>query len=614
MKKLLACLAAVACLLPASPESRAQNGDLSPHGMAAKLLFLDYGTPNSIDTLNISNGLEVSYWRYFNPFLTFAVPLKIGLANINGSEDRTRVVSVDGIAQLNFMRHHPRLKPYGMAGLGVVAEAGGSANVQIPVGLGLNYRVGENSFLSMQIEYRESFETARDNLQYGIGWHYRFSLPKPPPPPEPIDPDGDGIPTEKDDCPTEAGPALTNGCPDDDGDGIANAQDKCPEVAGLLSLGGCPDEKEPDADGDGVADAQDQCPGLPGPAHLFGCPDSDEDGIADKDDDCPEAAGKPATQGCPDNDDDGIPDKDDDCPQEAGIAENRGCPSFDLDNDGISNDKDDCPETPGSPATNGCPDSDGDGVPDKDDDCPETPGALAALGCPDRDGDGIADKNDQCPDEPGLLESKGCPDRDSDGDGLKDSEDQCPDQAGNPDLQGCPDSDGDGIPDQDDACPEKKGTFQGCPDTDEDGVPDHQDECPELAGPTDNKGCPDIEEADREILEGAAQAVMFETGKATLKASSFQVLEKVADLMTRYPDYNLLIEGHTDDVGELEANRILSEERAKACYEYLLARGVSPLRMQYRGYGELRPIADNSTPEGREKNRRVEFKLYLKKK
>ena len=78
--------------------------------------------------------------------------------------------------------------------------------------------------------------------------------------------------------------------------------------------------------GDGVADKDDRCPSQAGPAELEGCPDSDGDGIADRDDRCPEAAGNQALAGCPDEDGDGIADLDDKCPDEAGIAQNKGCP------------------------------------------------------------------------------------------------------------------------------------------------------------------------------------------------------------------------------------------------------------------------------------------------
>jgi len=82
-------------------------------------------------------------------------------------------------------------------------------------------------------------------------------------------------------------------------------------------------------------------------------------------------------------------------------------------------------------------------------------------------------------------------------------------------------------------------------------------------------------------------------------------------IMRRYPDYKLKISGHTDSIGSRRPNQKLSEERAKSCYDYIVSKGISPTRLEYQGYGESRPIANNKYKEGREINRRVEFDLYL---
>ena len=83
--------------------------------------------------------------------------------------------------------------------------------------------------------------------------------------------------------------------------------------------------------------------------------------------------------------------------------------------------------------------------------------------------------------------------------------------------------------------------------------------------------------------------------------------------MNRYPDYNLVISGHTDNTGSASKNQKLSGERARACYDYLLAQGIDELRMNHVGYGESRPIANNNTLRGRSLNRRVEFSVVPKK-
>jgi outer membrane protein OmpA-like peptidoglycan-associated protein len=82
--------------------------------------------------------------------------------------------------------------------------------------------------------------------------------------------------------------------------------------------------------------------------------------------------------------------------------------------------------------------------------------------------------------------------------------------------------------------------------------------------------------------------------------------------MQQYPEYNVLIGGHTDSVGNEEYNRSLSNRRAKNCVNYLVEKGISSSRISADGYGERKPILDNSTNTGREINRRVEFILFVK--
>jgi len=285
----------------------------------------------------------------------------------------------------------------------------------------------------------------------------------------------------------------------------------------------------------------------------------------------------------------------------------------DRDGDGVPDNQDLCPDAAGPASLNGCPDADGDGVADGEDECPDGPGERGLAGCPDSDGDGIADKDDECPDEAGTPENNGCPVRDVDGDGVPDDQDACPNDAGKVSLNGCPDGDNDGIADRDDRCPNQAGPAAtgGCPDRDGDGVVDSSDRCPNSPGPASNNGCPEVEEEDRETLEFATKAVQFETAKSTLKPESFEVLNQIVEILQRYPDYKMRISGHTDSVGSAASNQELSERRAKACYDYLVAKGIDPERLSYEGFGESQPIADNRYREGREQNRRVEFDIYL---
>ena len=88
-----------------------------------------------------------------------------------------------------------------------------------------------------------------------------------------------------------------------------------------------------------------------------------------------------------------------------------------------------------------------------------------------------------------------------------------------------------------------------------------------------------------------------------------QALEDLAQFLKDNPEVRIRIIGHTDDVGKDEANMILSEGRAKSVHDNLIERGIDDSRLEYEGKGESEPIADNSTDEGRQQNRRVEFTI-----
>ena len=262
-------------------------------------------------------------------------------------------------------------------------------------------------------------------------------------------------------------------------------------------------------------------------------------------------------------------------------------------------------------------DEDKDGVADRKDKCPGTPAGVAVdpNGCPlDKDGDGVPDYQDKCPDVKGLAALQGCPDRD--GDGVTDAEDACPDTPGKAELKGCPDADNDGVIDQNDKCPGTPAGVQvdanGCPlDRDGDGVPDYQDRCPNRPGPASNKGCPEIKAEARKRLQEATKFINFEFNKAVLLPSSYPTLKDLAALMAEYPDYTMSIAGHTDSKGADDYNLRLSYDRAASARTYMLSQGVPADRIESRGYGETKPIADNATDAGRAINRRVDFDLYL---
>ncbi|MDX2188603.1 MAG: OmpA family protein [Bacteroidota bacterium] len=261
-------------------------------------------------------------------------------------------------------------------------------------------------------------------------------------------------------------------------------------------------------------------------------------------------------------------------------------------------------------------DSDKDGVLDINDKCPYLGerGKVTPFGCPmDSDFDGVYDSEDACVDAPGPRANHGCPWADTDGDGVLDKDDECITVQGKPEFHGCPDQDEDGIPDLLDNCPKEKGTWalKGCPpaDTDKDGIPDVDDLCPKTAGVTELRGCPPLKPEEKEALKRAFDNLLFETGSDVIVESSFPSLNDLAKVMMNNPAVNLRLEGHTDDVGDDDANMLLSRKRAAAVEKYLEDRSIPAKRITSEGFGETRPKLPNTGDGNRRVNRRVEMIL-----
>ena len=373
-----------------------------------------------------------------------------------------------------------------------------------------------------------------------------------------------------------------------------------------------------DKDGDGILDENDACPEQPEDIDLFededGCPedDNDKDTVKDVDDKCKNTPGPVENEGCPygDRDGDGINDKNDQCPDapedKDGDRDADGRPDVDVDGDGVEDCTAGCPLPPivinnadGSKLEKPAPcDSCVTGTPDQskedldkfedDDGCPDI----------DNDKDGILDTVDACPNDKGPLETKGCPDRDDDK--FADIEDKCPDEKGidqkltNPEKHGCPrpDTDGDGFFDDEDGCPKEPGI--------------RWDDEPK------KNGCPKkftliVIKKDKIEIK---QQVQFDTGKATIRKESTKLLAEVGDAVRSSELTKVIIEGHTDDVGDDEFNMKLSQDRANSVRQWLIDKErVKPELLEATGYGETKSIMSNRTKAGRQANRRVEFKV-----
>jgi outer membrane protein OmpA-like peptidoglycan-associated protein len=106
--------------------------------------------------------------------------------------------------------------------------------------------------------------------------------------------------------------------------------------------------------------------------------------------------------------------------------------------------------------------------------------------------------------------------------------------------------------------------------------------------------------------------IFFDYNKATLKPESFIELDRVVKLLNENPSMRIELSGHTDNRGTEEYNQKLSEDRAKSCVDYLMSKGIAPSRLEYKGYGESKPIDPNNTEAGWANNRRTEFKIIGK--
>ncbi len=541
---------------PVQEEQMEKEMSFYQNGLTVKALLMDYQSQNGGDIGEIGryhHGFELGYIRKITDRINIGVPLKVGVVSSESgiNELHKTVIGLDLIGQVNLVSSSSPVIPYITVGYGYVYERIGHGleevnNLQASAGLGFKLKLEDRAYLNWESQYRYSLSDNRNNLHHGLGFLYFLGPRK--------------VKKKKVRDTSEL---------DSDGDGIIDELDLCPQEAGLETLQGCPDKDE-----DGVADYLDKCPEVKGLRNMNGCPDTDGDGVSDNEDECPNLVGEKS---------------------------NRGCPANDADNDGVPNDLDKCPTVPGTISNNGCPeiDTDGDGTPDSIDKCPNQRGVKNAFGCPDLDGDGIPDSEDRCPSTRGTFANNGCPERTQ------------PGQTTTRPGTGTADSDGDGILDNQDRCPTRPGpaVYGGCPDTDGDGIDDSRDRCPTSRGTVDNNGCPPIAQRDLDFLEIAMRSIQFETGKADLKIESYRILRQIAEIMNRYPDYNLSISGHTDAVGTVASNQILSDNRAKACYQFLENAGIIVSRMNYQGYGESQPVADNATISGGALNRRVEFSL-----
>lgn len=169
--------------------------------------------------------------------------------------------------------------------------------------------------------------------------------------------------------------------------------------------------------------------------------------------------------------------------------------------------------------------------------------------------------------------------QDVDGDGILDSKDD--------DLKSEPCKD----------CDKEEPKPVVIPDTDGDGVLDNIDECPNTPKgfEVDEVGCSKL----------VNLKVQFDTGKYNIKTDFTEQLDVFINFIKKHPNYNAVIEGHTDSVGTNENNQLLSENRANSVKTYIIENGIESNRLKSKGFGELNPLNDNITKQDKQENRRV---------
>jgi len=236
-------------------------------------------------------GVRIGYFKELNRF--FDLNLGLSATNIeiplnetdNTYENRVmyntsaRQLYLGGDVRVNFNildKTKYIVTPYLFAGVTPTYKDDGYGygyiTATVPLGLGFNFNVGRNIDLQLESGYRLAITNREYNhLQHSAGIVFWFVRPKEAAPVvevlPPADTDHDGVPDGEDQCPTIAGPAALNGCPDSDNDGIADNRDECPMIAGKPEFNGCPD-----SDNDGIPDNRDKCPYVAGTADREGCP------------------------------------------------------------------------------------------------------------------------------------------------------------------------------------------------------------------------------------------------------------------------------------------------------------------------------------------------------
>ncbi len=119
----------------------------------------------------------------------------------------------------------------------------------------------------------------------------------------------------------------------------------------------------------------------------------------------------------------------------------------------------------------------------------------------------------------------------------------------------------------------------------------------------------EVKKTENGLLVQMKNDILFATGSDTVKPEGVTELGKMGEILAKYTDDRVRVEGHTDSAGDTKLNQGLSERRANAVKAILVSRGVADTQISIEGLGETKPVADNATADGRSKNRRVELHI-----
>jgi outer membrane protein OmpA-like peptidoglycan-associated protein len=302
MKKLLASFLAIYCAINITS---GQSGPIRQSAIGVNFFLNDFVTPNRIrsqslnavlrdktwaKTREMSPGFGLSYFKGITPHIDFAGSLGASFVdypfrNRPAFGTNNFLLEADASAQIKLVTENYWVIPYLNVGAGAhLYKVYYGAFMPIGIGFRLNLFDEAGIYFNSQYRIPVTYETANHHFYNSFGVYGVIGKKKEEPKPLPVvpvivtpkDTDGDGIPDDKDKCPTVPGVAKYDGCPvpDTDGDGIDDDHDKCPTVPGVARYQGCP---IPDTDGDGVNDEEDKCPTIPGTIENHGCPEIKEE-------------------------------------------------------------------------------------------------------------------------------------------------------------------------------------------------------------------------------------------------------------------------------------------------------------------------------------------------